>query len=725
MRKLFIIIQFVFISTLLLVSGCSGCKKSPPTVLTVNFIVDGEFLCSENVNFGKTVKAPNIEEKEGFIFKCWYTSDAYIEKYDFNSAVHEDTTLYGYWTETENETFNVSFYDNGEIIRTDKVLKGSCAENYIPEKDGYKFTNWLNGGQVYDFSTPVNVDITLNAQWDAIKYKITFTADGNTVAEEYFTVDNKIVSVPEIPQKEHYAAKWTKFEYELKDIEVPAIYTPISYSAVFYADDEVLLELTYTVEDSIEIPEVPEKRGYTGDWEGLPLAGGDVSVTAVYTPIDYTIFYKVNGALIETQTYNIENKDITPPAVPPIAGYSGEWEEFELDIGDVTVNAKYTIKTLYAYFRADGNVIATREFTIENTEITDIPQVPHKEGFNGKWSEFALGNEDITVDAEYTPILYTASFFADGELIAEIKFTVNDTELNEPQIKNKPGYSADWEPYTITASDIMVNAVYTLETYYASFIYKDGSTVKVPYTINNEYIEEPALPVDENFVVKWENYSLPYRDFEINIIYIERITSVTSGNLQFELLADDTYCLAKYLDGGASVSEIEIPSLINNLPVTVIKRELFAFRENLKKIIIPDSVVEIEEYAFAYTSINSIVLPLNLKEIKNIFVGCKLLESITIGSGTEVIGENAFANCSALKNLIIPKIVKCIKAGAFLGCTSLQSVVFEDCSNWSVYNNENDSSGYEIDSSKLSEPEIASQYLTDEKYYLNKFWKKN
>ena len=209
------------------------------------------------------------------------------------------------------------------------------------------------------------------------------------------------------------------------------------------------------------------------------------------------------------------------------------------------------------------------------------------------------------------------------------------------------------------------------------------------------------------------------------IIYIERITSVTSGNLQFELLADDTYCLAKYLDGGASVSEIEIPSLINNLPVTVIKRELFAFRENLKKIIIPDSVVEIEEYAFAYTSINSIVLPLNLKEIKNIFVGCKLLESITIGSGTEVIGENAFANCSALKNLIIPKSVKCIKAGAFLGCTSLQSVVFEDCINWSVYNNENDSSGYEIDSSKLSEPEIASQYLTDEKYYLNKFWKKN
>ena len=53
------------------------------------------------------------------------------------------------------------------------------------------------------------------------------------------------------------------------------------------------------------------------------------------------------------------------------------------------------------------------------------------------------------------------------------------------------------------------------------------------------------------------------------------------------------------------------------------------------------------------------------------------------------------------------------------------SVVFEVCINWSVYNNENDSSGYEIDSSKLSEPEIASQYLTDEKYYLNKFWKKN
>ena len=38
----------------------------------------------------------------------------------------------------------------------------------------------------------------------------------------------------------------------------------------------------------------------------------------------------------------VEDKDITEPAVPEKKGYTGVWAEYELAMGDVTVEAVYT-----------------------------------------------------------------------------------------------------------------------------------------------------------------------------------------------------------------------------------------------------------------------------------------------------------------------------------------------------------------------------------------------
>ena len=56
---------------------------------------------------------------------------------------------------------------------------------------------------------------------------------------------------------------------------------------------------------------------------------------------------------------------------------------------------------------------------------------------------------------------FVATFKADGNTVAEIPFTVSTASLDEPAVPAKDGYIGEWEAYTLTASNIEINAVYT------------------------------------------------------------------------------------------------------------------------------------------------------------------------------------------------------------------------------------------------------------------------
>ena len=59
--------------------------------------------------------------------------------------------------------------NGGSSVSAQSVALGSTAsEPTAPTRDGYNFRGWTQGGVAYDFSTAVNDDITLVAQWSAI-----------------------------------------------------------------------------------------------------------------------------------------------------------------------------------------------------------------------------------------------------------------------------------------------------------------------------------------------------------------------------------------------------------------------------------------------------------------------------------------------------------------------------------------------------------------------------
>ncbi len=127
----------------------------------------------------------------------------------------------------------------------------------------------------------------------------------------------------------------------------------------------------------------------------------DLSVEIDYEPIEYEAIFVGNGQII-TLTYTVETADtLRAPTVPAKAGYTGAWPRYTLPIGGTTVNAVYTPITYTAVFVADGVIVATREFTLDNASTFPSVPVPVKEGYLGSWKEFTLGASDVLVIAEY------------------------------------------------------------------------------------------------------------------------------------------------------------------------------------------------------------------------------------------------------------------------------------------------------------------------------------
>ncbi len=102
---------------------------------------------------------------------------------------------------------------------------------------------------------------------------------------------------------------------------------------------------------------------------------------------------------------------------------------------------------------------------------------------------------------------------------------------------------------------------------------------------------------------------------------------------------------------------------------------LFLNGEEIRDLVIPNSVDEINSYAFAgCTSIKSITIPNSVKSIgPNAFQG-NGIESVVFPNGLETIGSFAFSGCLNLKSIVIPNTVSNIGANAFSDCLSLYSV---------------------------------------------------
>ena len=115
--------------------------------------------------------------------------------------------------------------------------------------------------------------------------------------------------------------------------------------------------------------------------------------------------------------------------------------------------------------------------------------------------------------------------------------------------------------------------------------------------------------------------------------------------------------------------EVELPSSIDGRRVTTLKTACLVSYPYLETLVMPDSVTEIEPFAF-YDCIylKRVTLSQNLRVLpEGMFGRCRSLASVVIPDGVQEIRQEAFYRCGALANVNVPDSVVTVGRCAFLG----------------------------------------------------------
>lgn len=114
-------------------------------------------------------------------------------------------------------------------------------------------------------------------------------------------------------------------------------------------------------------------------------------------------------------------------------------------------------------------------------------------------------------------------------------------------------------------------------------------------------------------------------------------------------------------------TKVDVPSTIENTPVTCIDSGAFSENETITQVTVPDGIKTIGHEAFeTCTALESVSLPEGLTEIDyDAFRECKSLTKINLPKSLTSIGNNAFDGCTALADVTLPENIEAIGWKAF------------------------------------------------------------
>ena len=106
-----------------------------------------------------------------------------------------------------------------------------------------------------------------------------------------------------------------------------------------------------------------------------------------------------------------------------------------------------------------------------------VPATFEAEGIERRDCAYCDGYEERAI-AKLQKDVFTATFVANGEVITSVDFPKGATEITEPAVPEKDRYLGEWEDYALSDENITINAIYTLiKSNDASDIKTDSSVI--------------------------------------------------------------------------------------------------------------------------------------------------------------------------------------------------------------------------------------------------------
>ena len=189
--------------------------------VTFNYGYDDK-VQSVEVYEGAKVKEPEEPAREGYEFKGWFTDQTFTEKFDFETLISTDITLYAKWEKEAPKVYEVTFVkNNGEEDSVIEVTEGEKVQAVEIKREGYELEGWYTDARFtkkYDFESPIKENITLYAKWKDIgQQMVTVTLDMQDKSGK-FNFKNAEIYVVDEDGKE-YSGIITEGKYTVYNVE--------------------------------------------------------------------------------------------------------------------------------------------------------------------------------------------------------------------------------------------------------------------------------------------------------------------------------------------------------------------------------------------------------------------------------------------------------------------------------------------------------------------------
>ena len=241
----------------------------------VTFIVDGEIIKQETLDFGSAIIAPEDPTKVGHMFIGWNpVVDAVVPSHDVIYTAQFTINKYKLIYKVDGEK-----YKEYEVEYSATIIP----EAY-PKKEGHTFSGWSE----IPSTMPAN-DVEVTGTFTINQYKVTFIVDGEIIKQETLDFGSAITAPVDPTKIGHTFTGWNPAvdaTVPAHDVTYEAMFEINKYKLTYYVDGVVYKDFEVEYGSEIIPEENPVKEGYDfSGWSEIPqfMPDHDVDVYGTFT----------------------------------------------------------------------------------------------------------------------------------------------------------------------------------------------------------------------------------------------------------------------------------------------------------------------------------------------------------------------------------------------------------------------------------------------------------
>ena len=556
--------------------------------------------------------------------------------------------------------YRVSFNsDGGTAVLDQQIEEDSFASlpEITPEKTGYTFTKWM-----FDFTTPITSDITIQAQYTPVVYNINYVLkNGTHTNPQTYTIEDNYITFSDAEFEDKLFIGWY-----VKSTTVEGGYEYIAGFSSNKLTDITVYGAFYGTKGLVINGDTV--TGYVGDSSTvvLPLVYKGVVIKNVAKDA-----FKDNKVIRRIETSSLYY------SIPGSAFDGCDLDEIVNDVQVISDGEIIEEPT------TDSDFVLAIVKTLGYTAPSDMYYSQDNCLITYVGKELVLGANNSVIPSDVSVTSISAYAFAGRLGITDLTIPDGITSIGEYAFKNCVNIQSITLAQSVT--DVATTAFYGCN---ATLLTGDASAIS---TITQNYSKNTA------YSVVLTGTSIPSESFKNcdNLTSVTISDSVLSvGNSAFSGCTglttvnwDATACTSAGSSGYTifnGCSKLETVNIGDN--VTTIPNYTFGGCNKLTSVTIPNSVTSIGNRAFSgcselsnifvakennkYHSSNNCIIE---TETKTLVLGCRSSIIPSDGSVT-IIGDSSFYGCSGLISITIPSTVTAIKDYAFYLCSQLVEI---------------------------------------------------